>query len=260
MNKRILLGALLGVTAIAAVPSAANAAASCSYNPSTRTMDMRMAPGETNVTVVNGPTLKFGKAGDFLRSCISSNGVQATAANTDSVIVRGPSGEGAAKQTTTIDETNGDFSDSNPKLHFTVLTGTNDRLVVKEGAGNNFVILRDQTGGLAIGPAVDLDSDSDIDIRMTSGFESVVEVDGGKGNDILDAGPASVFQVVLDGQAGNDTLRGGKKQDNLIGGTENDRFFAKDTVKDIVTGGAGTDKATMDFNLDAPSSIETQEF
>jgi Ca2+-binding RTX toxin-like protein len=258
LNRRILIGAVLGASALAAVPSAANAAASCTYNPSTRTMDMRMAPGESDVTVVNGATLQFFKDGDFKRSCISSTGIQATAANTDSVIVRAASGAGAATQKVTIDETNGDFSDSNPKLHFTVLTGTGgDRLVVKEGAGNNFVILRNQTEGLAFGPAIDLDSDSDIDIRMTTS-DSVVQVNGGKGNDILDAGPASVYQVVLNGEGGNDTLRGGARQDNLIGGTENDRFFAKDGVKDIVTGGTGTDTATLDFNLDDPSSIESQ--
>jgi hypothetical protein len=37
-------------------------------------------------------------------------------------------------------------------------------------------------------------------------------------------------------------------------------FFAKDGALDTVTGGTGTDHATMDFNLDRPSSIEQQDF
>ncbi len=54
--------------------------------------------------------------------------------------------------------------------------------------------------------------------------------------------------------------RGGTKQDNLDGGANNDGFFAKDGVTDIVTGGTGTDHATMDFNFDRPSSIEEPIF
>ena len=70
----------------------------------------------------------------------------------------------------------------------------------------------------------------------------------------------TVFQVVLEGETGTDTLRGGTKQDNLDGGPGTDGFFAKDGVTDIVTGGTGTDHATMDFNLDRPSSIEEPNF
>ena len=66
--------------------------------------------------------------------------------------------------------------------------------------------------------------------------------------------------MVLLGEAGNDTLRGGIEQDNLDGGAGNDGFFAKDGAIDIVTGGTGTDHAKLDFNLDRPSSIEEPSF
>jgi len=262
MKRRILLGALIGASALAAIPSAANATATCTFDSAQRQLNLRYAAADTNITVRNGPQLQFGKAGESFRACFSATSVQATAANTDRVIISAASGTGAAHQETTIDETNGDFSASNPKLRFTVLTGTGaDRLIVKEGSGNQFVLLHNQTGGLAFGPAVDLDTDGDDDIVMTTGFDSVVQVKGGTGNDILDAGPATVFQVRLEGEVGNDTLRGGSKQDVLLGGPDDDGFFSKDGVKDILKGDAGNDHATMDlFNpLDDATSVEQQK-
>jgi Ca2+-binding RTX toxin-like protein len=146
-------------------------------------------------------------------------------------------------------------------LRFTVLTGTGgDRLIVNETSHLDLVGVENQTGNLAIGPAVDLDMDGDIDIRMTTGFDSVVQVNGNGFSDLLDASKLTVAQVVLIGGDGNDTLKGGSKQDTLDGGIGSDRFFAKDGALDTVTGGTGTDHATMDFNLDRPSSIEQQDF
>jgi Ca2+-binding RTX toxin-like protein len=261
MKRRILLGALIGASALTAIPTAANASATCTYDSAKRSMKVRYGVSDTAVTVRNGAGLEFREGASGFRNCFSTTGVRATAANTDAVTITGASGTGAARQVTTIDETAGDFSDSNPNLRFTVLTGTGgDRLVVREGSGNNFMILRNQTGSLAFGPAIDLDSDGDIDVRMTTGFDSVVQVNGGGGNDILDAGPANVYQVVLLGESGNDTLRGGSKQDTLDGGANDDGFFAKDGALDSVIGGTGNDHATMDFNLDRPSSVETQSF
>jgi Ca2+-binding RTX toxin-like protein len=260
MNRRILLGALIGASAIAAVPSAASATATCNYDSAKRQMQVRYGAGDTAVTVRNGPGLVFREGTSGFRNCFSTTGVRATAANTNSVSITAATGTGAAQQTTTIDETNGDFSDSNSKLRFGVVTGTGaDRLVVKEGSGNNFVTVRNQSSGLGFGPEIDLDSDGDADINKV-GFDNVVQINGGSGNDILDAGPNTTAQMVLLGEAGNDTLRGGSKQDNLDGGIGNDGFFSKDGVTDIVTGGSGTDHAKMDFNLDRPSSIEEPSF
>jgi hypothetical protein len=220
-------------------------------------MKVRYGAADTRVTVRNGIGLEFreGTSGTF-RKCFSAGGIQASAANTNRVTISGFSGTGAAKQITTIDETNGDFSDSNRNLRFFVFTGSNDQLNVLEGSGPQFVSLREQTDRLAFGPEVDLDSDSDADIDMT-GSNNIVQVLGGTGKDILDAGLVRSYAVSLLGQGDNDTLRGGAKQDNLDGGTEDDRFFAKDGAIDAVTGGPGFDTATLDpFELDRPTSIE----
>jgi hypothetical protein len=45
-----------------------------------------------------------------------------------------------------------------------------------------------------------------------------------------------------------------------INGLGNDTIFAKDGVTENVTGGAGTDKATLDPSQDRPDSIENQAF
>ncbi|MDA0163285.1 hypothetical protein OM076_23625 [Solirubrobacter ginsenosidimutans] len=261
--KRILLSALIGASAIAAIPSAANASTTCTFDSAKRKLEVRYGAGDTRVTVRNGFGLEFraGTTGAF-QNCFSATGVMSSAANTDKVTIAAANSTAAAlPQTTTIDESQGDFSSSNPKLQFFVLTGTGgDRLVVNETSSLDQVGVQNQTGGLAIGPAVDLDMDGDIDIRMTTGFDSVVQVNGNGFSDLLDASKLTVAQAVLIGGDGNDTLKGGSKQDNLDGGIGNDRFFAKDGAIDIVTGGTGTDHATMDFNLDRPSSVEQQDF
>jgi hypothetical protein len=255
MNSRILLGALAGVTALVAIPSAANAAATCSYSPSTRTMTATYSAGDSALTVRNGQFLQISDNGVSFRNCGA-----ATAANTDSVVVRGPSGQGAAQQTTTIDErSGGDFAESNPKLHFTVLTGTNDRLVIREGGLPDAMHLMDQSG-LAQGPAIDLDYDGDIDIRMTTGSDSIVQVNGGGGADFIDATSVRTYHTVQLGEAGNDGLLGGHLSDSFDGGPDQDTILAKDGIAESVKGGTEADGGTFDFNLDQLNSIERPGF
>jgi hypothetical protein len=256
-TPRILTGLLLGAGALAALPSAASAFATCSYDQGTRTMNVRYGTGDTGMTVTNGGTLLYSQSGGFLRSCVSTAGVAATAANTDTVFVRGAPGSGPAKQTTTIDERNGDFSDSNPKLHFFVFTGTgHDRLRIVEGAGADAIHLTDGSTG----PAIDLDYDGDVDIHQTTGFDSVVEVDGGNDSDFLDAGNARTFQAVLLGEGGNDGLIGTRNQDTLDGGPDSDSITATDGLVDVVNGGTGNDQATVDRNVDLLTGVERPGF
>jgi Ca2+-binding RTX toxin-like protein len=259
-HRRTVIAGLLGAAAIAAVPSAASASANCSYDQATRTMNLRYGAADTNLLVTNGPTLQYSQGGGFLFSCFSTSGVPATAANTDKVVIKAASGTGAAVQTTTIDEHNGRFLESNPKMQFFVFTGTGrDRLIVRETSGADRVRLLNQTGGLAIGPAVDLNYDGQVDVRMTTGFDSIVQVNAGGGADLIDASTASVYQTVQLGEGGNDVLVGGKLGDNLNGGSEDDRIFAKDGVIEAINGGSGIDKATLDLN-DQPTSIEQPQF
>jgi Ca2+-binding RTX toxin-like protein len=256
MNSRLLLGALVGISAVAALPSAANASSSCVYSPSARTMTIQFGASDSALTVRNGGTLEYRDAAGTFRSCFGG-GVFATGANTDRVSIKA-SANPKGFQSVTIDETNGDFSDTNPRLHFSVLTGTGfDRLTVKENAGASNVRLRQQTG-LGIGPAVDLDFDGDDDINMTT-TEAVVQIDGGNGNDFLDASNVSGYQVVLQGENGNDTLIGGKRGDTLDGGQNDDRLFGIDSVRDNLFGGLGFDRAQSDFNVDNLSSVESNQ-
>lgn len=253
-HRRILLGTLLGAAALAAVPSAASAATTCTYDQADRTMNIRYGAADTSLTVRNGNSILYSQ-GNLLRSCFDpSTGKAATATNTDKVIIKAASGTGAATQTTTIDESFGGFPESNPKLQFSVLTGTNDRLIVKEGGGDDSVRLTEQSGGLAIGPAVDLNYDSKVDLRMTT-IGSVVQVNGGAGKDLIDAFAVTSYQTVQLGEAGNDVLVGGALGDGFDGGSDDDFLFAKDGVIEAVTGGPGFDKAQLDFN-DQPNGID----
>jgi Ca2+-binding RTX toxin-like protein len=213
------------------------------------------------VTVRNGSGLEFREGSNGFRNCFSTTGVRATAANTDKVTIAAFNSTAAAlPQITTIDESQGDFSSSNPKLAFFVLTGTGgDRLIVNETSSLDQVGVQDQTGGLALGPAVDLDMDGDIDIRMTT-LNGIVQVNGNGFSDLLDASKLTIAQAVLVGGAGNDTLKGGARPDNLDGGADNDTIFAQDGNVENVIGGTGTnDTARLDFN-DRPSGIEKEIF
>jgi len=256
--RRTLTAGLLGAAALAALPSAASASATCTYDQTTRTMSVRYGAADTSLTMRNGATLLYSEGGGFVRSCFSSSGVAATAANTDKVLIKAASGTGALHQTTTIDESFGGFPESNPNFQFMVLTGTNDRLIIDETAGNDSVRLMEQTGGLALGPAVDLNYDGKVDLRMTT-LDSVVQVNADGGNDLVDATLAQTYQTVQLGAGGNDVLVGGKEGDLLDGGANDDQLFAKDGVIERVVGGSGTDKAQLDLN-DQPEGIETPSF
>ncbi|HMI99189.1 MAG TPA: hypothetical protein VK488_05095 [Gaiellaceae bacterium] len=66
---------------------------------------------------------------------------------------------------------------------------------------------------------------------------------GGKGNDLLYGG------------TGNDRITGGVGQDVLAGGAGRDALFARDSLRDRLTGGAGSDRGTVD-RRDRVRSIE----
>jgi len=170
MNQRFLLGALAGVTAIVALPSVADAAPTCSYSASTRTMTVT-ATGST-VAVRNGATLQVSDNGTTFLSCAG-----AAFDKTDKVAIK--ASNPAAFQSVIIDETNGDFSDSNPKLRFVVTTGSgDDHLTIKETGFDNRMNLKPGTG-LATGPAIDLDADrSEVLRRHREVLAAVVAGDG----------------------------------------------------------------------------------
>jgi Ca2+-binding RTX toxin-like protein len=252
-HRKFLLGTLAAAAAIVSVPSAASAA-TCTYDSTEKRMDVRYRAGETSNTIRNGTSILYSDGG-LLRSCFDpATGKAATATNTAKVIIKAATGTGAQQQTTTIDESVAGFADLNPALDLFVLTGTNDRLVLKEGAAKDNLRLQEQTDGLAFGPLIDLNYDLNPDLRMTTS-NSIVEVDAGGGDDLIDGSEVKSYRTVQLAEAGNDVLVGGAKPDSFNGGSDTDRIFSKDGILEIVDGGSGTDTATID-SFEAPTSIE----
>ena len=70
-------------------------------------------------------------------------------------------------------------------------------------------------------------------------------IKGGAGDDTINAYPITTTDVVLIGNAGNDTLTGGSGKDDLCGGVGND-VFAENPGDDNISGGAGED--TLDYS------------
>jgi hypothetical protein len=241
MKKRLLLGALAGAVTIAAVPSAANAAATCSYDAAKRTMTVSYGATDQKVVLKNGSTYLFSESESNFRACGG-----ATHANTDRITVRAGANP-AAFQNTIIDESAGSFQETNRNLSIVVLTGTGaDKLTIRAGGGDDRMNLRSSGG--ASGPAIDLDGDKADDVFMT--VASVVEVDGNGGVDVIDATPVFSYSVFLFGGANDDYLKaGGASGDWLDGGPGNDHLQANlDQKLDVVDGGSsGFDLTLTDF-------------
>jgi hypothetical protein len=251
MNRKLILGALIGATAIVSLPSAANAA-TCTYDGATKRMDVRYRSGESSVTIKPGNTLQFSDGG-LLRTCFDpATGKAATGANTVRLTVKAVSGTGPQTQKTILDETSASLIDQNRALDMFVLTGTNDRFVLKKGARNDSVRLSD-----SLGPEIDLDYNLENDVHMTTSNTSV-EVDGGAGNDLIDASLVRFYNTDQIGEAGNDVLVGGAKKDGLFGSFNDDVLFSDGDPGqiDIVQGGDGTDRGKVDFGFDQFSQIE----
>jgi Ca2+-binding RTX toxin-like protein len=217
--KRILLGALVATTAAVAIPSAANAA-TCTFNPAARSIDVRYSVGDSTVTLKPAALKLQYKDGAGLHDCLDATRNQtATQVNTDKVTVKPATGTGPQTQTTVIDETERSLRSLNTALQVFVLTGTNDLLKIDKGSRGDRVVLKEQTGGLAFGPLVDHNGDGDPEVRMTTGTSgSAVQVDGGAGDDTLDASAVKTYRAFLFGEGGNDTFFGGAQADVIDGG------------------------------------------
>jgi Ca2+-binding RTX toxin-like protein len=109
--------------------------------------------------------------------------------------------------------------------------GGNDRI---RGGGGNDVLIG--------GPGNDVLTGGDGNDRLF----------GGAGNDVL-RGDRGADR--LEGEAGHDQLYGGTGRDILLGGPGNDRLFARDVYRDVVSGGSGTDTATVD-RRDSATGLE----
>jgi Ca2+-binding RTX toxin-like protein len=259
--RRAALGAVLAGAAIAAVPNAASAASSCTFDPATKTMTVTNNAGGQPMTLRNSNTLTFRDGSGVNRSCFSpTTGVAASSLNTTKIKVR--AAVPAAFQDTVIDESNnGRFvTSTGARMSVTVLTGTGlDHLGVLMGTGPDQVRVQTATSGFALGPQIDLNTDGVVDVGMTAA--GLVTVDGGGGSDLLNGTGSNTFQLELKGGvSGNDTLRGGGKTDFLDGGIGADTIISKgDSKQDFVVGGPDQDRAVTE-TIDSVSGVEDREF
>jgi Ca2+-binding RTX toxin-like protein len=152
-------------------------------------------------------------------------------------------------------------SDGDLDVTFTPLPS---HMTIVGGSGVNFLTARGGWGaGLAYaGDTTITGGNAGDELNGGNGADAIT---GGGGNDVLNGsgGPDTLVggggSDRLSGGDGFDTLTGGAGADALIAGAGNDTLFANDGQADTqVHGGAGTDTATVDANIDpAPVAVET---
>lgn len=118
-----------------------------------------------------------------------------------------------------------------------------DHLVGGAGTGD---IVKYDVRTAAVSVTVGAGSTNDGESGENDDVDNTVEfVNGGKGNDTLDASAATGVAHTLLGQDGNDTLKGSDGADTLTGGNGDDILMGG-AGNDTVSGGAGSD--TIDYS------------
>lgn len=92
--------------------------------------------------------------------------------------------------------------------------------------------------------------------RFAAGDVRRIVLSGGRGDDLLTVDSAITLPAALLGGAGNDRLSGGGGPDRIIGGPGNDALFSRDSIADVLLGGAGDDQARKD-EMDRARGVET---
>ncbi len=117
---------------------------------------------------------------------------------------------------------------SSETVHFADPTGT---VIINAGGGDDSVTI----------------------LTIDAAFAAAIEVQGGSGNDTINASSAATA-LTLNGDAGNDTITGGSGNDTLSGGDDDDQLQGG-SGNDSLEGGSGTDtiveSGDVDFVLDA---------
>lgn len=121
---------------------------------------------------------------------------------------------------------------------------TYDPLVVRGGAGNDFIV-----GGATTGDA--LAGDGGNDVIYGDSLPGFVTLARG-GNDLLNGGKGD---DKLYGQGGDDQLVGGEGNDQLFGGAGDDYLY-DDEGQDILNGGAGSDTYFYDSTSDSGVMVD----
>ncbi len=122
---------------------------------------------------------------------------------------------------------------------------TTENIGVRSLGGDDKIIVN--TGSLALA-GIRIDGGAGNDIIDASGYQGVVMVSGGPGHDTITGGSNN---DLLEGNEGDDTITGGPGNDKINGGDGNDRIFGnegddgiiKSLGYDTIDGGSGKNKS-----------------
>jgi Ca2+-binding RTX toxin-like protein len=294
--RAVIVAALLGSFMVAS-GSAGAAAESCSYDAGTKRITAEVSSGsQATLKVRSSGELWFGLvpsacggATTTTTDLVVVNGTAGTAETltvdmSDGFIGPGFSSESnlpeiefevnlgdAADVFTVIGRDAGDRmaaglagysfnSDGDLDVTFSPLPSHMD---IAGGAGVNFITARGGWGaGLAYpGSTTITGGASDDELNGGNGADAITGgggadfINGSGGNDTLSGG---IGDDRLSGGEGNETITGGAGFDNMIAGAGTDTLLANDAETDEqIHGGAGTDTATIDANLD-PTTIAVE--
>jgi len=115
--------------------------------------------------------------------------------------------------------------------------------------------------GVGAGATIDITAVANNDGQAGEGDSVGLDVEivnGGSGNDILNAHAVVVTDVVLNGNGGNDQLTGGGGNDDLCGGAGNDTFY-ENPGNDNLVGGAGLDTADYSTGTSVVSCLNVAD-
>jgi hypothetical protein len=127
----------------------------------------------------------------------------------------------------------GTVSISGSTLTYTGDAGVNDVTVTESGANYQFA-----ETGISVGAGCTDNGDNAT--CPLAGPTSVV-MNMGDGNDVVAATTVNEDPFTIDGQAGEDTLRGAMTNDTVNGGDDDDPFVSGQAGNDVVNGGNGND-------------------
>ncbi len=141
-----------------------------------------------------------------------------------------------------------------------VLRGTPGRDVICGLGGNDRITGGGGADTIYAGPGDDL-VHGGLGNDTIHGGTGADELYGDAGNDRVsgDSGRDRLFggagADALLGLAGADTLLGGVGRDRLLGGAGNDTIYARDGRRDVLDGGAGRNRATIDRSRDVTARV-----
>ena len=225
-----------------ALPGAATAASSCSYDVANATVHAQMlSPRVVIANAGDGRILVDG----HVCATPEQGAVVATVATARQVVVA--SAFSPAADTVVVDESHGRLADpatgNRPKVFALTGTGGDTMKVIGTGGRDRYVAHDD------LGASIDLDGDGDPDFVSTDVARVVVLGMAGADTLAAAAGPGDRMshRAELYGGPGDDVLRGGRSgDDRLDGGPGDDRVLGRGAAGDRLAGGRGFDTVRAD--------------